>query len=643
MKVAAALALFIAVVAAQTQRIAPRNIVVFGDSLSDDGGLLYASTYAAFDYRPKWGPVWSDGPGWTTHITDLFNQSFSYVPNIVNYAIAGSPSDSVYLTDMLNTTGILPGMVQQHTMYRLNQIPQTDLCGKLPAINSETLYVLMSGGNDGLLALAQGLQPNVNKIVESYTNVTKALQAAGATQIAWVSMFAFETTPYIIGAQMTDNVRQLTTGVNYLLRNGAAQLNATYVNTYDLTRNVAENYTTMGFTTYGPCLTTSTSGGSTTYTANCAGKNVFVDTIHPATEVHQLFAQEIFKSLNYTTAPILPNEKLGVPAAPTTGVENIVVFGDSLSDYDNLRFVMPSVAYDYRPKWGGSFSNGPTWVKYVVDNVRKSYNYTPNVYNYAIASAVTDSVWMASYLNKTIYVPGLAQQLDRYLAGTAPWSYRCASAAPAVSSKSVYVIWGGGNDVLQSVEAGKSPTPAVQNVIAVYTNMTARLIARGATKFIWVTTLAGHTSPYGQSQSVLVQATLQDLATYTRHYLNAGAKSVVSKYAGVSVQYVDPYDLSVTFLNNSASYNFTKYGPCTTGSSPTWTVSCSSTVSAAWFDGVHPSTGAHALIADLFKNVTFWSTSSGNNASNPANSVTASIWLVAALVSAVVILPSKLL
>jgi phospholipase/lecithinase/hemolysin len=89
--------------------------------------------------------------------------------------------------------------------------------------------------------------------------------------------------------------------------------------------------------------------------------------------------------------------------------QNIVIFGDSLSDNGNV-YAITNETYPIPSYWKGRFSNGRNWV----DQLDLS-----GISDYAYGSATTDSNLVQGYTKgNKIPVPGMLQQVQLYLNNT---------------------------------------------------------------------------------------------------------------------------------------------------------------------------------------------------------------------------------
>lgn len=104
--------------------------------------------------------------------------------------------------------------------------------------------------------------------------------------------------------------------------------------------------------------------------------------------------------------------------------DEIVVFGDSLSDNGNLLFFEEQPEPDPQVYYQGRFSNGPVWVEYLAEPQRLDAPLT----DFAIGGAQTSG----------FPPPSVGEQVTAYIA----------TADRPLSPQTIYIIWIGANDYL---------------------------------------------------------------------------------------------------------------------------------------------------------------------------------------------------
>ena len=136
----------------------------------------------------------------------------------------------------------------------------------------------------------------------------------------------------------------------------------------------------------------------------------------------------------------------------------IVFFGDSLSDTGNVYKLTNHKWPIVPPYYKGRFCNAPNWVDRLKVN-KKS--------NYAYGGATTDSNFVQGYTNQnTVPVPGVRQQIATYLNNI--------NKNTMGYTRSLYIIWAGGNDFVYN----KTVTPV--RVVASLMNAVQDLLTVGA-------------------------------------------------------------------------------------------------------------------------------------------------------------------
>lgn len=139
--------------------------------------------------------------------------------------------------------------------------------------------------------------------------------------------------------------------------------------------------------------------------------------------------------------------------------DQVVVFGDSLSDNGNLaqKFggAVPAAPYD-----NGRFSNGPVAVEVMAAKLG-----TPLV-DYAYGGALTGTGNQFQTQNPLVANTGMLSQVNNYVAGG------------AASANSLYVVWGGGNDFLAAIASNN-----FSNMSSVVTTAVTNLVTEVGTLY----------------------------------------------------------------------------------------------------------------------------------------------------------------
>ncbi len=167
----------------------------------------------------------------------------------------------------------------------------------------------------------------------------------------------------------------------------------------------------------------------------------------------------------------------------------IIFFGDSLSDNGNLYSRLFGFIPKSPPYFSGRFSNGPTWAEGVADHYAQTEKMISA--NFAVGSETT--VFhnpVKGYLPYT-----LSMSVSDYL-----WRYSFSD-----KSQTLFVVWIGANDYLNGSSDIDGDTTAV--VEAIKQNI-QKLISYGAKQFLLMNLPDLAKTPFGQAQPYREQLTL---------------------------------------------------------------------------------------------------------------------------------------
>jgi len=282
--------------------------------------------------------------------------------------------------------------------------------------------------------------------------------------------------------------------------------------------------------------------------------------------------------------------------------DNVVVFGDSLSDNGNLFSVTlgtlppPAAGYD-----NGRFTNGKVWIEYLADMMglnqpKPHYDKSIVGTNYAHGGASSgdteNSAWKTSFGGIPFDIPakGLLSQTGDFLSDT---SSDCAS-------ETLFAIWIGVVDLLMLGETN------VMNIVNNIETSIKSLINGGATKFIVMNLpqLAGSPAYVNPGSSLFLSEEIptglfDDITAFNKAL--ADMLKTIDMSNDVTITHVD-----IGPLVNEVAGDPTRFGIDGDVSTPTLnepafhsaqTPFYQSAPNALWYDGVHPSTSFHKLVA----------------------------------------------
>lgn len=255
----------------------------------------------------------------------------------------------------------------------------------------------------------------------------------------------------------------------------------------------------------------------------------------------------------------------------------IVAFGDSLSDMGNTSAstfgIQPGSGY-----WQGRFSNGNVWVERLAsaNGISLSRSGSGGT-NWSFGGAETGT---GTFGLLFIQLPNIREQVTRYL-----------NTNPAITSQTLFSIWGGGNDYLNG---GTNVSTRVANLES---SITA-LHARGARQFLVPNLPRLGTVPrfVGTSNA----AVYNNLSDQHNSLLRTRLSALRTTLGGVTIYEMDVASRFEQIRANPSQFGITNV---------TQTALVNGTVVAnpdqyLFFDDIHPTRRGHQLLADLAINST---------------------------------------
>lgn len=303
-------------------------------------------------------------------------------------------------------------------------------------------------------------------------------------------------------------------------------------------------------------------------------------------------------------------------AAP---INTMVSFGDSLSDPGNALFLTKDIlglntgpaflnAQGYVLDPNGRFSNGPTAVEYLASSLGLATNRgwaTPAPFapgaatNYAVGGALTGPFLGAGpqhldgFVNPTpvaeLALTGITSQVSRFI-----------TSAPAFNpATTLFTIQGGGNDIFAANTLGLTGLAmfgVVDQATTHLQNSIATLAAAGARRILWMTLPDLGLTPLSQAGGLPAMAAGSGLTDLFNFVLGQKVAGVDAFFAGLGVD-LDLIEVDTAGFMRNAFANPTLSMtalPCTfiPGAFPV----CDGLF---FHDGVHPTTAAHALFANV--------------------------------------------
>ncbi len=269
----------------------------------------------------------------------------------------------------------------------------------------------------------------------------------------------------------------------------------------------------------------------------------------------------------------------GATAGAQRTFSSLTMFGDSFSDVGNARALLPLLGLPSR------FSNGPIWSDYLAAALGRPGDATPSFVPraatgvYAIGGAVTSPATAGS----------TAQQIAQWCL------FNGTSCTRGASAGGLYTLFAGGNDLraaaanplLSAAQLQAAAVTAATNIV----QQGQSLVGLGAQSLLFV-----YLPDLGLTPDRLGTAQSAALSSMTRTFNAALSTGIGQLRLGAPMTRLFDLRLDNLFANliqEPSRYGFTN----TTDSCVTamQLPACSGYVS---FDGLHPTSAAHALVAD---------------------------------------------
>ncbi|HLO88361.1 MAG TPA: SGNH/GDSL hydrolase family protein [Nostocaceae cyanobacterium] len=266
--------------------------------------------------------------------------------------------------------------------------------------------------------------------------------------------------------------------------------------------------------------------------------------------------------------------------ASASGFSRIYAFGDSLLDNGNIhQYTNGFIGSE--PYFQGRLSNGLVWVEYLANILGVSTT------NYAVAGAGTDSYntlnpgQVTALPSLTLNLnfpnlPGLTQQLQKFL-----------DTNQQADAQALYVISGGTNDYLGAgVQDANQP---VSNLV----NAVQSLAQRGAKNFL-IPNLPDLGNLPGTRDTIFA-ANFTAITNSHNTALNQAFTSFKQQQPNLKVTLLDANSLVNRAVNSPSTFGYTNVTDSCLN--PTIPSICSQPNKYLYWDGFHPTTYTHQVVA----------------------------------------------
>jgi thermolabile hemolysin len=239
--------------------------------------------------------------------------------------------------------------------------------------------------------------------------------------------------------------------------------------------------------------------------------------------------------------------------------DEIVIFGDSLSDNGNLVFIENQPEPDPELYFQGRFSNGPVWVEYLAD---------PQRLNTPLTDRAIGGAQSGGFIGLNVQVPAYIETAD------------------SPSPNALFIIWIGGNDFLNGDGDAQAAVANIKDAMD-------RLSEFGA-----LTMLILNLPDLGAIPATIGSPEAPQATAFSNDF-NAGLANMLDSFRAehpeIMVFEFDVFIFSMAVKNDPTAYGFVNV----TDPSPNFEVPNNfDGAGYVFWDERHPTTSMHSLIAD---------------------------------------------
>jgi phospholipase/lecithinase/hemolysin len=273
--------------------------------------------------------------------------------------------------------------------------------------------------------------------------------------------------------------------------------------------------------------------------------------------VKRILLVSVLVFLAFMTSLVLATKRL-------EPINQMYIFGDSLSATGTLS---QATIETYLLKQGysqGRYSNGLVWIDYLASDLHLAAS---QINNFARGGATTGS-------EGNSLVPGLLTQVQLFV-----------QTQRQTKPNALYVLWAGANDYLQGVSNATVPIENITQAISSLANNDAS------------TLLVANLPDLGQlpaTRNGAKSARLSALTTAHNQGLRRALKLLSQQYSQLQIVTLDANALYREASANPAAFGFSNVtSACLSGAG-----SCSKPDQFLFWDGIHPTSAAHRVIAE---------------------------------------------
>ena len=287
---------------------------------------------------------------------------------------------------------------------------------------------------------------------------------------------------------------------------------------------------------------------------------------------------------------------IGLKVAVAQPYSDIFVFGDSLSDAGNMLIATEENIPVSPPYFMGRFTNGPVWVEGLAE--RFGLQVAPSLAggtNFAFGGAETAQEVEGLFEAEVgMLIPSLGLQVLNFLA-----SDFIDHPFDGADADALYIVWGGPNDLRKAVMAGTTdPDAEAQTVVDNLAAAIRRLADAGAKIFLVPNLPNLGETPESRGLGPETMALATDLSIRFNTALHI-ALDTIEVASNVTIFRLDVFTLLDEAVAAPSAFGFTDVTlPCLNGDPFRGGMPCARPEMHLFWDAIHPTTAAHAILAN---------------------------------------------
>jgi len=301
--------------------------------------------------------------------------------------------------------------------------------------------------------------------------------------------------------------------------------------------------------------------------------------VAPFNVTRQMIRTATFLRLRTGLAVAALSVALPLAASAQRTFNSLTMFGDSFSDVGNARALFPALGLPSR------FSNGPVWSDYLAGALGRPGDATPSFVSraptgvYAIGGTTTNPASAGS----------TAQQIAQWCL------FNGATCTRGANPGGLYTLFAGGNDLRAA--AGNVVLNAAQRQAAAVTAATNLVQqAQGLVGLGAQSVLFAYLPDLGMTPDRRLTAQSAELSDLTRIF-NATLETGINQLR-IGAPMARFFDLRLDYLFANLIQQPAMYGFTNTTDSCLAAMQLPACSGYVFFDGLHPSSASHALVAD---------------------------------------------